>query len=48
MPLQPASLYSGQGVFVWSDFLLDLGTYFLVGNMVFGMRCVALVWGTKR
>ena len=26
---------SGQEVFVWSDCLLDLGTDFLVGNMVF-------------
>ena len=29
-----ASLYDGQEVFVWSDCLLDLGTDFLVGNMV--------------
>ena len=35
MPLQFASLYGGQEVFVWSDCLLDLGTDFLVGNMVF-------------
>ena len=35
MPLQSASLYDGQEVFVWSDCLLDLGTDFLVGNMVF-------------
>ena len=35
IPLQFASLYDGQGVSVWSDFLLDLGTDFLVGNMVF-------------
>ena len=28
-------LYDGQEVFVWSDCLLDLGTDFLVGNMVF-------------
>ena len=34
IPLQFASLYNGQ-VFVWSDCLLDLGTDFLVGNMVF-------------
>ena len=33
--LQFASLYDGQEVFVWSDCLLDLGTDFLVGNMVF-------------
>ena len=35
MPLQFASLYDGQEVFVWSDCLRDLGTDFLVGNMVF-------------
>ena len=35
IPLQFASLYDGQEVFVWSDCLLDLGTDFLVGNMVF-------------
>ena len=34
IPLQFASLYDGQ-VFVWSDCLLDLGTDFFVGNMVF-------------
>ena len=33
--LQFASLYNGQKVFVWPDCLLDLGTDFLVGNMVF-------------
>ena len=33
-PLQFASLYNGQEVFVWSDYLLDLGTDFLVGTMV--------------
>ena len=32
--LQFASLYDDQ-VFVWSDCLLNLGTDFLVGNMVF-------------
>ena len=41
--LQFASLYNGQ-VFVWSDCLLDLGTDFLVGNMVWkhliSMACV--------
>ena len=42
IPLQFASLYDGQGVFVWSDFLLDLGTYFLVGNMVFLWRYVVV------
>ena len=31
--LQFASLYNGQGVFVWSDCLLDLGADFLVGYM---------------
>ena len=35
MPHLFASLYDGQGVFVWSDCLLDPGTDFLVGNMVF-------------
>ena len=35
IPLQFASLYDGQEVFVWSDCLLDLGTDFLVGSMVF-------------
>ena len=34
IPLQFASLYDGQEVFVGSDCLLDLGTDFLVGNMV--------------
>ena len=34
VPLQFASLYSGQEVFMWSDRLLDLSTDFLVGNMV--------------
>ena len=34
IPLQLASLYDGQ-VFVWSDCLLDFGTVFLLGNMVF-------------
>ena len=35
IPLQFASLYDGQEVFVWSDCLLDLGTDLLVGNVVF-------------
>ena len=35
IPLQFASLYDRQEVFVWFNCLLDLGTYFLVGNMVF-------------
>ena len=34
IPLQFASLYDGP-VFVWSDYLLDLGTDFLIDNMVF-------------
>ena len=34
IPLQFASLYDGQ-VFVWSICLLDLGTDFLVGDVVF-------------
>ena len=34
IPLQFASLYDDQ-VFMWSVCLLDLGTDFLVGNMVF-------------
>ena len=28
-------LYDGLEVFVWSDYLLDPGTGFLVGNVVF-------------
>ena len=35
IPLQFVSLYNGQEVFGWSDRLMDLGAYFLVGNMVF-------------
>ena len=35
IPLQFASLYDRQEIFVWSNCLLDLGTDFLVGNMVF-------------
>ena len=35
IPLQFASLYGGQEVFAWSRCLLDLGTDFLVGGMVF-------------
>ena len=34
IPLKFASLHDGKEVFVWSDCLLDLGTDFLVGNMV--------------
>ena len=37
--LQFASPYDAK-VFVWSDCLLDLGTDFLTGNVVFCMRCV--------
>ena len=33
--LQFASLYDGQEVFVWTIYLLNLGTEFLVGNLVF-------------
>ena len=35
IPLQFASLYNYQEVSMWSNCLLDLGTDFLVGNMVF-------------
>ena len=35
IPLQSASLYDRQEVFVLSDYLLDLGTDSLVGNMFF-------------
>ena len=35
IPLQFAPLYDGQEVIVWSDRLLDFGTDFLVGNMIF-------------
>ena len=35
MPLQFASLCDGQEVFVWFECLLDLGTDFLIGNVVF-------------
>ena len=35
IPLQFASLYDGQEIFMWSNCLLDLGTDFVVGNMVF-------------
>ena len=35
LSLQFASLYDGQEVFVWSDYLLELGTDFVLGNMVF-------------
>ena len=32
---RPHSIHEGQEVFAWSDRLLDLGTDFFVGNMVF-------------
>ena len=35
IPLQFASLYDGQDCFVWSYCLLDLGTDFVVSNMIF-------------
>ena len=35
IPLQFVPLYDGQEVLVWTDCLLELGTEFLVGNMVF-------------
>ena len=35
IPVQFASLYDGQEVFMRSDCLLDLGMDFLIGNMVF-------------
>ena len=37
IPLQFASVYDRQEIFVWSDCLLDLGRDFFVGynNMVF-------------
>ena len=35
IPLQFASFYDHQEIFMWSNCLLDLGTDFLVGNMVF-------------
>ena len=34
LPLQFASFYDRQEIFMWSNCLLDLGTDFLVGNMV--------------
>ena len=34
IPVRFASLYDREEVFVWSNCLLDLGTDFLVGNMV--------------
>ena len=35
IPLQSASLYDGQEVFMRFDCLLDVATDFLVGNVVF-------------
>ena len=35
IPLQFASLYDGQEIIMWSDCLPDLGTDFVVGNVVF-------------
>ena len=50
IPLQFASLYDRQEIFVWSNCLLDPGTGFLVGNMVFvcvvsSMDCI-LLWSS--
>ena len=41
IPLQFASLYDRQEVFVWSNCLLDLGTNFHVGNMALYEMCRA-------
>ena len=35
IPLQFVFLYDYQEIFIWSSCLLDLGTDFLVSNMVF-------------
>ena len=35
IPLQFASLYNRQEIFMWSNCLLDLGMDLLIGNMVF-------------
>ena len=43
IPVQFASLYDGQEVFVWSDCLLDLGTDFLVGSVVFALGSMVFV-----
>ena len=45
IPLQFASFYERQEVYVWSNCLLDLGTDFLVGNIVFVMVIVNTVMG---
>ena len=44
IPLWFVSLYDGQEVFVWSGCLLDFGTDFHVGNMVFVLdaQCLAV------
>ena len=51
IPLQFASLYDRQEIFMWSYCLLDLGMDFLFGNMVFvempsilqeHLRCILL------
>ena len=34
IPLQFASLYDDQEIFMWFNCLLDLGTDFLVGNII--------------
>ena len=44
IPPQFASLYDRTEVFVWSDCLLDLGTDFLVANMVLYEMCSILRW----
>ena len=46
MPLQFASLYDDQEVFMWSDCMLDVGTDFLVGNSLF-IRCIISCGGTS-
>ena len=42
IPLQFASLYDRQEVFVWSNCLLDLGTDYLVHKMVFVLDALYL------
>ena len=49
IPLQFASLYDRQEIFVWSNCLLDLGTDFLIGNRVFvTMYAGTMYTGTKK
>ena len=43
IPLLFVSLYDGQEVFLWSGCQLDLGTDFLVGNMIFVRDVLYLV-----